>query len=80
MSYYIAGFPAFRLSLWFFPCRPMPSAPSRFSLMSPRKRCILIPKDTGAVTQDEFQRRAQWISSIERIVATKGQVLYEAHI
>ena len=41
-------------------------------------RGLFLPVEIKVVTQDEFQRRAQWLSSIERVVATKGQVLYES--
>ena len=41
-------------------------------------RGLFLPAEIKVVTQEEFRRRAQWLSSIERVVATKGQVLYES--
>ncbi|MGQ9610661.1 MAG: nucleotidyltransferase domain-containing protein, partial [bacterium] len=39
-----------------------------------------IPKDIKVVTQTEFTKRSQWISSIERIVAEKGKLLYVSNL
>jgi predicted nucleotidyltransferase len=41
-------------------------------------RGLFLPAEIKVVTREEFERRAQWISSIERVVQEKGQVLYEA--
>ena len=41
-------------------------------------RGILIPKDIKVVTQSTFEKRSHWLSSIERVVAEKGRLLYES--
>jgi predicted nucleotidyltransferase len=41
-------------------------------------RGLFLPAEVKVVTQAEFERRAQWLSSIERIVREKGKVLYES--
>ena len=40
-------------------------------------RGLYLPAEIIVATQAEFERRAQWQSSIERVVAEKGVVLYE---
>ncbi|MDQ1326807.1 MAG: hypothetical protein QG641_87, partial [Candidatus Poribacteria bacterium] len=39
---------------------------------------MLIPKDIKVVTQSTFEKRSHWISTIERVVAEKGKLLYES--
>ena len=39
-------------------------------------RGLFLPAEIKVVTQAEFERRARWLSSIERVVEEKGQVLY----
>lgn len=41
-------------------------------------RGLFLPAEIKVVTQAEFERRAGWLSSIERVVEEKGQVLYES--
>jgi len=41
-------------------------------------RGLLVPAEIKVVTREEFELRAQWLSSIERVVKEKGQSLYEA--
>jgi predicted nucleotidyltransferase len=41
-------------------------------------RGLFLPTEIKVVTREEFERRAQWLSSIERVVQEKGQVLYAA--
>ena len=57
------------------------------SSSSPRKSAILaygalrglfLPVEVKVVPRAEFERRAQWLSSIERVVSRKGKVLYES--
>jgi predicted nucleotidyltransferase len=43
-------------------------------------RGMLIPKDIKVVTQSTFEKRSHWISTIERVVAEKGKLLYESRI
>ena len=58
---------------------PSASPPRKKAIQAYRAlRGLFLPAEIKVVTQDEFQRRAQWISSIERVVAAKGQVLYES--
>ena len=40
-------------------------------------RGLCLPAEIIVATQAEFERRAQWQSSIERVAAEKGKVLYE---
>lgn len=40
-------------------------------------RGLFLPAEIKVVTRAEFESRAQWQSSIERVVREKGQVLYE---
>lgn len=37
-----------------------------------------LPVEVKVVTRAEFERRAEWLSSIERVVRRKGKVLYES--
>ena len=39
-------------------------------------RGLLMPAEIKVVTRAEFERRAQWRSSIERVVLEKGRQLY----
>ena len=39
-------------------------------------RGLYLPVEIKVVTRAEFERRARWLSSIERIVREKGEVLY----
>jgi len=41
-------------------------------------RGLFLPAEVKVVTRAEFERRAQWLSSIERVVKEKGKVLYES--
>jgi uncharacterized protein len=41
-------------------------------------RGLFLPAEIKVVTREEFERRAQWLSSIEHVVQEKGQVLYDA--
>jgi len=43
-------------------------------------RGLFAPVEIKVATRAEFERRAQWQSSIERIVQEKGKVLYGASI
>ncbi|MFH1084597.1 MAG: nucleotidyltransferase domain-containing protein [Chloroflexota bacterium] len=40
-------------------------------------RGLYLPAEVKVATRAEFERRAQWQSSIERIVLDKGRLLYE---
>jgi predicted nucleotidyltransferase len=59
----------------------------RDSSLPPHRRAIAVyqllrglffPAEVKVVTQAEFERRARWLSSIERVVKEKGKVLYES--
>ena len=39
-------------------------------------RGLFLPAEVKVVTRAEFERRTQWLSSIERVVREKGKVLY----
>jgi uncharacterized protein len=41
-------------------------------------RGLFFPAEVKVVTEAELERRAQWSTSIERVVLDKGQVLYES--
>lgn len=41
---------------------------------------LFVPVEIKVATRAEFERRARWQSSIERIVQEKGKVLYGANI
>ena len=41
-------------------------------------RGLFLPAEIKVVTKAAFERRAQWLSSIERVVEEKGRVLYES--
>jgi hypothetical protein len=41
-------------------------------------RGLFLPTEIKVVTREEFERRAQWLSSIEHVVQEKGRVLYAA--
>jgi predicted nucleotidyltransferase len=41
-------------------------------------RGLFLPAEIKVATRAEFERRARWRSSIERIVLDKGKVLYES--
>jgi predicted nucleotidyltransferase len=41
-------------------------------------RGLFLPAEIKVVTQAEFKRRSQWLSSIERVVEQKGKILYES--
>jgi predicted nucleotidyltransferase len=41
-------------------------------------RGLFLPAEIKVVTRTEFEHRARWHSSIERIVRDKGKVLYES--
>ena len=55
--------------------------------MPPRKKAVegyralrgmLVPTEIVVVTQSTFEKRSHWISTIERVVAEKGKLLYES--
>jgi predicted nucleotidyltransferase len=57
------------------------------SSQSPHKRAVaayralrglFVPAEVKVATRAEFERQAQWSSSIERIVRDRGKVLYES--
>ena len=61
----------------------------RDSLLPPHKRAIeayralrglFLPAEVKVLTRAEFERRGQWLSSIERVVREKGKVLYESRV
>lgn len=37
-----------------------------------------VPVDVKVVTREEFERRARWLSSVERAASEEGEVLYHA--
>ena len=39
-------------------------------------RGLYVPAEVKVVTQREFERRAQWLSSVERVAKEKGRILY----
>jgi uncharacterized protein len=39
-------------------------------------RGLCVPAEVKVVTRNEFERRAQWLSSVERIAKEKGRILY----
>jgi predicted nucleotidyltransferase len=41
-------------------------------------RGLYLPAEVKVATRAEFERRAQWSSSVERAVLDKGKVLYES--
>lgn len=41
-------------------------------------RGLFFPADLKVVTQGEFERRRLWLSSIERVAAERGKVIYAA--
>lgn len=41
-------------------------------------RGLLLPAEIKVVTRQEFDRRAAWFSTVEKVAQEKGQVLYEA--
>jgi predicted nucleotidyltransferase len=41
-------------------------------------RGLFLPVEVKVTTRAEFERRAQWLSSIEKVVKQKGKVLYES--
>lgn len=43
-------------------------------------RGLFLPAEIKVVTQAEFEKRAQWASSIERVVEEKGKILYESRV
>lgn len=43
-------------------------------------RGMSLPVEIKVDTSEEFQRRSHWVSSVERVVAEKGQVLYESAV
>lgn len=43
-------------------------------------RGLFVPVEIKVATRAEFERRAQWQSSIEKVVQEKGKVLYGASI
>lgn len=43
-------------------------------------RGLKLPVEVKVVTRAEYERRAGWLSSIERVVREKGKVLYESRV
>ena len=43
-------------------------------------RGLFLPAEVKVVTRAEFERRAGWLNSIERVVREKGKVLYESQV
>ncbi len=43
-------------------------------------RGLFAPFEIKVDTQEEFEKRSQWLSSVERSVAEKGRLLYESKI
>jgi predicted nucleotidyltransferase len=43
-------------------------------------RGILVPTEIMVATQSTFEKRSHWLSSIERVVADKGKLLYESTV
>jgi predicted nucleotidyltransferase len=41
-------------------------------------RGLFLPAEIKVVTRAEFERRSEWLSSIERVAKEKGMILYEA--
>lgn len=41
-------------------------------------RGLFLPVEAKVDTIEEFEHRSHWLSSIERVVAEKGRVLYES--
>jgi len=41
-------------------------------------RGLLVPAEIKVVAQTVFEKRSQWLNSIERVVAEKGKLLYES--
>jgi len=39
-------------------------------------RGLCVPVEVQVVTRKEFERRAQWLSSVERVAKEKGRILY----
>ena len=39
---------------------------------------LLAPAEIKVVAQTVFEKRSQWLNSIERVVAEKGKLLYES--
>ena len=39
-------------------------------------RGLCVPAEVQVVTQSEFERRTQWLSSVERVAKEKGRILY----
>ena len=59
----------------------------RDSTVPPHKRAVeayralrglFLPAEVKVMTRAEFERRADWLSSIERVIRKKGKVLYES--
>jgi predicted nucleotidyltransferase len=41
-------------------------------------RGLFLPAEIKVVTRAEFERRSQWLSSVERVTKEKGKLLYDA--
>ena len=41
-------------------------------------RGLCVPAEVKVVTRNEFERRAQWLSSVEKIAKEKGRIVYAA--
>jgi hypothetical protein len=39
-------------------------------------RGLCVPAEVKVITREEFECRAQWLSSVERITKEKGRILY----
>ena len=55
-----------------------PSSVRKASAAYHALRGLFFPAEIKVVTCAEFERRAQWVNSIERIVREKGKILYES--
>lgn len=43
-------------------------------------RGLFLPAEIKVVTRTQFDRRSQWLSSIERVVIEKGKILYDSRV
>ncbi len=53
-------------------CSPHASAVAAYRAL----RGLCVPVEVQVVTRGEFERRAQWLSSVERVARKKGRILY----
>ena len=43
-------------------------------------RGLCVPAEMKVVTRRDFERRAQWLSSVERVAKEKGTILYASSV